>query len=85
MKNRADVNISISVKGASRSVKATVHYVYTPPCRGLIERGGRQLEPDSPPEIAVINVDLGGVDLVRYLSDQQIEAIENHIAELHKK
>jgi hypothetical protein len=58
---------TVTVEG----VAFDVEFTYTPPCSGDRERGtGLALEPDSPEELELERVEIGGEDITCLLSDK---------------
>lgn len=78
---KTQIELSLSMNGHETPVVATVGYIFTPgePC--VIFDRGQPLEPDSPPEVDLIYVEAFGVNIIKTLLRETLDAIADEILE----
>jgi len=70
------VNISYYFEDGDNEHSLECEVDYTPFSRGSFERGGLQIEPDSPAAMELCSAKLNGIELIEMLSPVFVKAIE---------
>ena len=61
-------------------VPCEIEYTYYKGCKGARDgRFGPPLEPDEPPEVEIFSVKHAGIEMIEYVSENQLEEISNDL------
>ena len=69
----------------SKPIYATISYEYEPGSRGRRDHLGVPIEPDDPPSADIISIKINNMDISKFLDNNTIHEIADHVAWLHEE